>query len=131
MSHIGFRANNLHPFYGRRVLEDFFDLQLLSLKIPSHFSVELNLSVKLWRQIDESHKCLEHHTSEHSMKYVHQWKLKTSVCLISAFIHPICLLLRAIGCGSLHKMFFLGKLYLPVLTIQIFQDWHFQHHGNM
>ena len=63
-----FRVNNLHPFSGRRVLDAFFDLQPLMLKI--RFSVQLNLFLKLWRQIDESHKCLERLTSEHNMKYI-------------------------------------------------------------
>ena len=49
MSHIWFRVNNLHPFLEEKILEAFVDLQPLSLKIPSHFSVELNLSLKLWR----------------------------------------------------------------------------------
>ena len=71
MSHIQLRVNTLHPFSETEVLEAFSDLQPLSLKIPSHFSVELNLSLKLWRQADESHKCLEHHTSKYTMKYGH------------------------------------------------------------
>ena len=70
-SHIWFRVYNLHPFSGRKILEFFFDLRSLSLTISSHCSVELNLSLKLWRQTDESHKCLEHHTSGYTMKYVY------------------------------------------------------------
>ena len=71
-SHIWFRVNNLHSFSGRTVLENFSDLQSsLSLTIPNHFPVELNLFFKLWRQIDELHKCLEHHTLEYTVKYVH------------------------------------------------------------
>ena len=71
MSHIWFRVNHLHPFLEEKILEAFVDLQPLSLKMPSHFSVELNLSLKLWRQMDESHKGLECLTSEYNMEYVH------------------------------------------------------------
>ena len=106
----------------------FFDLQPPIRKIPSHFFfVELKLFLKLWRQTDETHKCLEHRTSEHNMEYIHLCVIKASVCLMLVFIHPICLLLRTIGCGSLHKMSFLvkpltisshvGHPYLPTLPL--------------
>ena len=35
--------------------------------------------------------------------------IKASICLMSLFIHPKCLLLIVTGCGSLHKISFLGK----------------------
>ena len=85
-SHIWFRVNNLNPFSGRRVLKDFFDLQPLSLEIPSRFSTELNLSLKIWRQIDESQMSGTSHFRTHYKIYT--LLLNQSINMLNFSVSP-------------------------------------------
>ena len=46
LPHNWLRVKKLHPFFGRRVLKAFSDVKPQTLKILSHISVEVKLSLK-------------------------------------------------------------------------------------